>query len=33
VDRLGAEPAVARVFMMQGAVSLNKLQKYFQQVV
>jgi hypothetical protein len=32
VDRLGAEPAVARAFTTQGAVSPNKLQKYFQQV-
>jgi hypothetical protein len=32
VDQLGAEPAVARAFTMQGAVSPNKLQKYFQQV-
>jgi hypothetical protein len=32
VDWLGAEPAVTRAFTTQGAVSPNKLQKYFQQV-
>ncbi|KAL4982976.1 hypothetical protein BDW68DRAFT_194792 [Aspergillus falconensis] len=32
VDRLAWELAVAWAFITQGAVSLNKLQKYFQQV-
>jgi superfamily II DNA or RNA helicase len=32
VDRLGVEPAMARAFTTQGAVSPTKLQKYFQQV-
>ncbi|KAL4996641.1 hypothetical protein BDV10DRAFT_186882, partial [Aspergillus recurvatus] len=31
VDRMAREPAVARAFITQGAVSPNKLQKYFQQ--
>ncbi|CBF82248.1 predicted protein [Aspergillus nidulans FGSC A4] len=32
VDRIAGEPAVARAFTTQGAVSPTKLQKYFQQV-
>ncbi|KAL4788858.1 hypothetical protein BDV19DRAFT_383564 [Aspergillus venezuelensis] len=32
VDRIAQEPAIARAFTTQGAVSRTKVQKYFQQV-